>query len=111
MTRPSTSVDWSAILGRCPRWGETQEKSIEAAVGVLNAEYDGINGEGVDVFGLEEPTEGMAVQIVEDVRDLIEEIREMGVPTLLVEQNVEVAVQTADGGTFSTRERSFSTTR
>lgn len=45
---------------------------------------------------LDEPTEGLAVQIVEDVRELIEDIRGMGVPILLVEQNFEVAVRTAD---------------
>lgn len=49
-----------------------------------------------DLLFLDEPTEGLAVQIVEDVRELIEEIRNMGVPILLVEQNFEVAVRTAD---------------
>lgn len=49
-----------------------------------------------ELLFLDEPTEGLAVQIVEDVRRLIEEIRDMGVPILLVEQNFEVAVRTAD---------------
>lgn len=49
-----------------------------------------------ELLFLDEPTEGLAVQIVQDVRRLIERIRDMGVPILLVEQNFEVAVRTAD---------------
>jgi len=45
---------------------------------------------------LDEPTEGLAPQIVERIRELIEHIREQGVTILLVEQNLEVAVETAD---------------
>ncbi|WP_135822308.1 ABC transporter ATP-binding protein [Halostella litorea] len=45
---------------------------------------------------LDEPTEGLAPQIVEDVLDVIDRIREAGVTILLVEQNVHAAMATAD---------------
>jgi branched-chain amino acid transport system ATP-binding protein len=45
---------------------------------------------------LDEPTEGLAPQIVRDVLAVIEEIREMGVTVLLVEQNVRAAMAVAD---------------
>ena len=45
---------------------------------------------------LDEPTEGLAPQIVERIRDLIEHVAGQGVTILLVEQNLEVAVETAD---------------
>jgi branched-chain amino acid transport system ATP-binding protein len=47
---------------------------------------------------LDEPTEGLAPQIVERVRELIGEIRANDVPILLVEQNLNVALDVADRG-------------
>ena len=47
---------------------------------------------------LDEPTEGLAPQIVERIRELIEHVAEQGVTILLVEQNLEVAIETADRG-------------
>lgn len=45
---------------------------------------------------LDEPTEGLAPLIVEEVRGLIERIKDLGIPILLVEQNLEVAVDISD---------------
>jgi len=45
---------------------------------------------------LDEPTEGLAPQIVEDVIDVVETISEEGVTILLVEQNVKAAMAVAD---------------
>jgi branched-chain amino acid transport system ATP-binding protein len=45
---------------------------------------------------LDEPTEGLAPQIVRDVLDVIDRIRDEGVTILLVEQNVHAAMETAD---------------
>jgi branched-chain amino acid transport system ATP-binding protein len=45
---------------------------------------------------LDEPTEGLAPQIVEDVLEVIERIKDEGVTILLVEQNVRAAMATAD---------------
>jgi branched-chain amino acid transport system ATP-binding protein len=45
---------------------------------------------------LDEPTEGLAPQIVEDVIEVIETISEEGVTILLVEQNVKAAMAVGD---------------
>jgi branched-chain amino acid transport system ATP-binding protein len=45
---------------------------------------------------LDEPTEGLAPQIVEDVIEVVETISEEGVTILLVEQNVKAAMAVAD---------------
>ncbi|GAD51815.1 branched-chain amino acid transport ATP-binding protein LivF [Halarchaeum acidiphilum MH1-52-1] len=45
------------------------------------------------VLLLDEPTEGLAPQIVENVRDVIEEMADLGTTILLVEQNVELTLE------------------
>lgn len=45
---------------------------------------------------LDEPSLGLAPIIVEDIFDVIERIRESGVSVLMVEQHVEMALETAD---------------
>ncbi len=45
---------------------------------------------------LDEPTEGLAPQIVERIVEIIDHLREAAVPLLLVEQNLNVALSTAD---------------
>jgi len=47
------------------------------------------------VLLLDEPTEGLAPQIVEDVRDVILELADQSTTILLVEQNVELTLQVA----------------
>lgn len=49
-----------------------------------------------DVLLLDEPTEGLAPQIVGDVLDIISDIRQEGVSILLVEQNITAVMETAD---------------
>lgn len=49
-----------------------------------------------DVLMLDEPTEGLAPQIIEDVVDIIQEIRSKDLTILLVEQNVKIADLCAD---------------
>ncbi len=51
---------------------------------------------GADLILLDEPTEGLAPYIVQDVIDIIEEINERGISVLLVEQNVHVGLELAD---------------
>jgi branched-chain amino acid transport system ATP-binding protein len=50
---------------------------------------------GPKLLLLDEPSEGLAPQIVEDVADIIEEIAETGTTVLLVEQNIELALNLA----------------
>ena len=45
---------------------------------------------------LDEPTEGLAPQIVADVLEIIADVRERGLTVLLVEQNVRAAMEVAD---------------
>ena len=47
---------------------------------------------------LDEPTEGLAPQIVRDVMDSIEQIAEQGLTVLLIEQNVREALKVAERG-------------
>jgi branched-chain amino acid transport system ATP-binding protein len=49
-----------------------------------------------EILLLDEPSEGLAPQIVEDVLGAIEDIRDEGVTVLLVEQNVHAAKRVAD---------------
>jgi branched-chain amino acid transport system ATP-binding protein len=47
---------------------------------------------------LDEPMEGLAPQIVDRIVDLIAEIKETGIPILLVEQNFETCLELMDRG-------------
>ncbi|MDG5761583.1 ABC transporter ATP-binding protein [Natronococcus sp. A-GB1] len=51
---------------------------------------------GADLILLDEPTEGLAPYIVQDVMDIVEELNERGITILLVEQNVHVCLELAD---------------
>lgn len=51
---------------------------------------------GADLLMLDEPTEGLAPLVVQQVADLIRDVRDDGVTTLLVEQNLAVALDLAD---------------
>lgn len=51
---------------------------------------------GADLILLDEPTEGLAPYIVQDVMDIVEELSERGINVLLVEQNVHVCLELAD---------------
>jgi branched-chain amino acid transport system ATP-binding protein len=50
-----------------------------------------------DLLMLDEPYEGLAPQIIEDVEDAIRRINEEGTTVLLVEQNAAAALKIADG--------------
>jgi branched-chain amino acid transport system ATP-binding protein len=47
---------------------------------------------------LDEPSMGLAPQLVETVFAVVKEINEEGIPVLLIEQNAQMALQTADRG-------------
>ena len=51
---------------------------------------------GADVILLDEPTEGLAPYIVQDVMNIVRELNDRGITVLLVEQNVHVGLQLAD---------------
>ena len=51
---------------------------------------------GADLILLDEPTEGLAPYIVQDVIDAVRDLNDRGITVLLVEQNVHVALELAD---------------
>ncbi|ADB61760.1 ABC transporter related protein [Haloterrigena turkmenica DSM 5511] len=51
---------------------------------------------GADLILLDEPTEGLAPYIVQDVMDIVRELNDRGITVLLVEQNVHVCLELAD---------------
>lgn len=51
---------------------------------------------GADLILLDEPTEGLAPYIVQDVIDIVDALNQRGITVLLVEQNVHVALELAD---------------
>jgi len=53
-------------------------------------------GPETDLLLLDEPSEGLAPQIIEDVRQSIQALNERGVTILLVEQNADLALDIAD---------------
>lgn len=53
-------------------------------------------GPETDLLLVDEPSEGLAPQIVEDVEDIIRDLNDDGVTILLVEQNAEMALGLAD---------------
>jgi len=55
---------------------------------------------GPDVLLLDEPSEGLAPQIVEDVADTVSEIAQTDTTVLLVEQNARLALDLADYAYF-----------
>ncbi len=50
------------------------------------------------ILMLDEPSMGLAPQIVERVFEVIEQVNAEGVPVLLIEQNAQMALQAADRG-------------
>lgn len=56
----------------------------------------GLLGPPTDLLMLDEPTEGLAPKIIDDVSDIIRELNDDGITILLVEQNAELALELAD---------------
>ena len=50
----------------------------------------------VKLFLLDEPYEGLAPQIVREIEGIIEEVKKIGITTIIVEQNALAALETAD---------------
>ena len=60
---------------------------------------------------MDEPTQGLAPAFVRHIRDMIGELKRLGVTVLLVEQNARVALSVCDRGYIMEKGRSSSTAR
>ena len=49
-----------------------------------------------DLLLMDEPSEGLAPTVIEDIKDIVGEIKASGLSTLLVEQRLEFALEVAD---------------
>ena len=47
---------------------------------------------------MDEPTQGLAPAFIRHIRDMIGELKRLGVTVLLIEQNARVALSVCDGG-------------
>jgi branched-chain amino acid transport system ATP-binding protein len=94
--------DWTTdrVLDEFPRL----EERIDQDAGTLSGGEQQMLVIGMALVGnprcilLDEPMEGLAPQIVDRIVKIINRIREAGVPTLLVEQNVETCLGLIDRG-------------
>ncbi len=87
------------IYDRFPRLDERRTQKAGTMSGgeqQMLAIARGLLGPETDLLLLDEPSEGLAPQIVEDVKDIIRDLNDDGVTILLVEQNAEMALDLAD---------------
>ncbi|WP_135822248.1 ABC transporter ATP-binding protein [Halostella litorea] len=87
------------VYERFPRLDERRDQKAGTMSGgeqQMLAIARGLLGPETDLLLLDEPSEGLAPQIVDDVADTIRELNEDGVTILLVEQNAEMALGLAD---------------
>ncbi|AHG01287.1 ABC transporter (plasmid) [Halostagnicola larsenii XH-48] len=87
------------IYRRFPRLDERREQDAGTMSGgeqQMLAIARALLGPDTDLLLLDEPSEGLAPQIVDDVAAIIRELNDDGVTILLVEQNAEMALGLAD---------------
>ncbi|MHC3437462.1 ABC transporter ATP-binding protein [Natrialbaceae archaeon A-gly3] len=87
------------IYERFPRLDERRTQKAGTMSGgeqQMLAIARGLLGPQTDILLLDEPSEGLAPQIVEDVEEIIRELNDDGITILLVEQNAEMALGLAD---------------
>ncbi|SEP00459.1 branched-chain amino acid transport system ATP-binding protein [Halogranum amylolyticum] len=87
------------VFDRFPRLDERREQLAGTMSGgeqQMLAIARAMVGPTPDLLMLDEPSEGLAPQIVDDVMDTVRELNEDGTTILLVEQNAEMALDIAD---------------
>ena len=88
-----------SVYERFPRLDERRDQKAGTMSGgeqQMLAIARALVGPETDVLMLDEPSEGLAPQIVDDVADAIRALNADGVTVLLVEQNAEMALGLAD---------------
>lgn len=92
-------TDPSFVYDRFPRLDERRDQLAGTMSGgeqQMLAIARGLLGPDLDVLLLDEPSEGLAPSIVEDVAETIRTLKDEGVTMILVEQNAEMALELAD---------------
>lgn len=93
------SAQFEEVYDQFPRLDERRDQSAGTMSGgeqQMLAIARALLGPETDLLLLDEPSEGLAPQIVDDVTDIIRELNDRGVTILLVEQNAEMALGLAD---------------
>jgi len=96
-TESTAEID--SVYDRFPRLSERETQAAGSLSGgeqQMLAIARGLIGPDTDLLLLDEPTEGLAPQIRDDVRETIREINDDGTTVLIVEQNLAVALDLAD---------------
>ncbi|WP_435348703.1 ABC transporter ATP-binding protein [Haloarchaeobius sp. HRN-SO-5] len=91
--------DFEAMYDRFPRLDERRNQKAGTMSGgeqQMLAIARALVGLDTDLLLLDEPSEGLAPQIVSDVADIIRELNDDGVTIMLVEQNADMALTLAD---------------
>jgi branched-chain amino acid transport system ATP-binding protein len=95
----SSAADFAAVYDRFPRLAQRRDQKAGTMSGgeqQMLAIARALVGLDTDLLMLDEPSEGLAPQIVSDVADIVRELNEDGVTILLVEQNAHMALTLAD---------------
>ena len=93
------SARFEEVYDQFPRLDERRDQQAGTMSGgeqQMLAIARALLGPETDLLLLDEPSEGLAPQIVDDVADIVRELNERGVTVLLVEQNAEMALGLAD---------------
>ncbi|ELZ39098.1 ABC transporter [Halorubrum saccharovorum DSM 1137] len=93
------SAGFEEVYDQFPRLDERRDQQAGTMSGgeqQMLAIARALLGPETDLLLLDEPSEGLAPQIVDDVADIVRELNERGVTVLLVEQNAEMALGLAD---------------
>lgn len=98
--RPKPSDRWS-IEGFCTRFPNLAER-LDAQAGVLSGGEQQMLSIARSLLGqprlmlVDEPTEGLAPKIVEEIAKMLLEMKQQGLAILLVEQKLNIALDVAD---------------
>ncbi|WP_144926239.1 ABC transporter ATP-binding protein [Halorubrum salsamenti] len=93
------SAQFEEVYDQFPRLDERRNQQAGTMSGgeqQMLAIARALLGPETDLLLLDEPSEGLAPQIVDDVADIVRDLNERGVTVLLVEQNAEMALGLAD---------------
>ncbi len=95
---PPRGWDLERIFERFPRLGERRRQDATTLSGGEQQmlAIARMLARDVRLVLLDEPYEGLAPQIVSEIESIIAEIRDMGITTIIVEQNAMAALELAD---------------